>query len=189
MLLAVDTATGTLAAAVIAAVAAIGSLVVTTISGYRREGREAQRAALQPHLAPLADAIHQTVATSSMQHKALVDGKRELAAKWRKRGTDASSDLERIRLEVRYPLPGVDEGLRSLTRIPNWVAHRKGGDEGGALLQQADSLAKALHRAIESSWRRGRPPGTFTRHRLTRRVGAVRAVAPIGPRDASDADE
>ena len=67
---AVSQGAATLAAALVAAVAAVSSLVVTTIAAYRCEMREAQRQALLPHLALLADAIHQTVATSFNQQKA-----------------------------------------------------------------------------------------------------------------------
>lgn len=188
VLLAIKTSTATLAAAAVAAVAATLSLLVTTLAAYRREGREAQRAALQPHLAALADGIHQTVATSFTQQKVLATGSREGAAKWRKLGKDASSELERVRLEIRYPLPGLDDGLRNLTRVPDWVGHRKGHADGDELLAKADALAKALHRAIESSWRRGRPPGWIRRRQIARKVRALRSVAPIGPKGAAGGD-
>jgi hypothetical protein len=184
--LAIKTSTATLAAAAVAAVAATLSLLVTTVAAYRREGREAQRAALQPHLAALADGIHQTVATSFTQQKALAAGSRDTAAKWRKLGQDASGELERIRLEIRYPLPGLDDGLRNLTRVPAWVGHRKGQADGDELLAKADALARALHRAIETSWRRGRPPGWIRRHQIARKVRALRSIAPIGPKVAAD---
>lgn len=184
--IAIKTSTATLAAAAVAAVAATVSLLVTTIAAYHREGREAQRTALQPHLSALADGIHQTVATSFTQHKALAAGSGASAEKWRNLGKAAGAELERVRLEIRYPLPGLDDGLRNLTRVPDWVGHRKGHEEGEELLSEADALAKALHRAIESSWRRGRPPGWIRRRQIAGRVRALRSRAPIGPKGPND---
>jgi hypothetical protein len=176
---AVTEGTATLAAAIVAAIAAVASLGVTTFSAYRREMRNAQRDALQPHLASLANAIHQTVATSFNQQKAQSPA---VAERWRSRGKESAKTLESVRLAVRYPLPGLDEGLKNLTRVPDWVAHRRGQPSVGELLAHADSLATALHATIEASWRLGRPPGWLRRRRLTRRVNALRAVAPIGPK-------
>lgn len=182
--IAVSQEAATFAAALIAAVAAVGSLVVTTIAAYRREMRDAQRQALQPHLAVLADAIHQTVATSFNQQKARSS---QAADRWRDRGKEAAAALEKTRLAVRYPLPGLDEGLNNLRRVPDWVAHRRGRPEIDELLKQADALASALHAIIERSWRDGRPPGRFRRRRLSRLVKRLRATAPIGPKpDAPD---
>lgn len=176
---AVSQASATFAAALIAAVAAVSSLVVTTIAAYRREMRDAQRQALQPHLAPLADAIHQTVATSFNQQKARTP---QAADRWRARGQEAAATLETTRLAVRYPLPGLDDGLNNLRRVPDWVAHRRGRPEIDELLKQADALASALHATIEKSWRHGRPPGWLPRRRLRRQVESLRATAPIGPK-------
>lgn len=176
---AVSQGTATFAAALVAAVAAVSSLVVTTIAAYRREMRDAQRQALQPHLALLADAIHQTVATSFNQQKARTP---QAADRWRARGKEAAAALEKTRLAVRYPLPGLDEGLNNLRRVPDWVAHRRGRPEIDELLAQADALASALHTAIEKSWRRGQPPGWLRRRRLDRQVKSLRATAPIGPK-------
>jgi hypothetical protein len=174
---AVSQGTATLAAAIVAAVAGVASLVVTTVSGYRREMRAAQRDALQPYLSSLADAIHQTVATSFNQQRA---SSAQKAQRWREQGKKAATTLETVRLGVRYPLPGVDDGLRNLTRVPDWVAHRRGQTASDDLLNKADALAKALHRTIETSWRRGRPPGAIRRRMLERRVDELRLAAPIG---------
>jgi hypothetical protein len=173
---AVSEATATLAAASIAAVAGIATLVVTTVSAYRREMRDAQREALQPYLASLADAIHQTVATSFNQQKAK---SAQSGERWWQQGKAAAKTLESVRLGVRYPLPGVDDGLRNLTRVPDWVAHRRGQAENDDVLKRADELARALHETIEASWRRGRPPGYFRKRRLTRRVRALRTAAGV----------
>ena len=83
---------------------------------------------------------------------------------------------------MRYPLPGLDEGLNNLRRVPDWVAHRQGRPEIDQLLKQADALASALHATIEASWRQGRPPGRLRRRRLDRRVKGLRETAPIGPK-------
>lgn len=176
----VSQGTATLAAAFVAALAAVASLAATAISAYRREGREAQREAIRPYLGPLAEAIHQTVAMSSNQQKALASGAAKSASNWRDRSQAAVKELEKVRREVRYPLSGLDDGLRNLTRVPGWIAHRRGGEDGQLLLERADALAQELHRAVEVSWRRGQPPTWIRRRKIDARVKALRAVAPIG---------
>jgi len=47
-----------------------------------------------------------------------------------------------------------------------WIAHHGGRPEGQALLEQADSLATALHELIAQSWRDGQPPPAKQRRRI-----------------------
>jgi hypothetical protein len=72
--------TATLIAALIAAVAAAGSLVVSIITAGRRERRDNHRRALEAELPDLADGLHQVVATSFTQHRQLAAGKTQSGA-------------------------------------------------------------------------------------------------------------
>jgi hypothetical protein len=184
--------TATLLAASIAACAAVLSLAVTTVATGRRERkaaereiqrerREVHRNALEPHLSDLAGGIHEVVATSFIQQKALTASKTGTARNWQERGLTARATLERLRRRVRYFLPGLDPGLKALTPLPNWVAHRSGGVEAEELLSRADALARHLHQAIEDSWRTGEPPTAEHQQRTLELADRIREVAPIGP--------
>ncbi len=198
---AVSTQTATLIAAAIAAIAATISLLVTTIATGRRERKAADRAiqrerrdvhrgAVTPHLSSLAGAIHELVATSFVQQKALKEGKTQAAMNWQRRGLTAKDKLEVLRREVRYFLPGLDPGFKALIPLPNWVAHRSGGVEADRMLTSADALARQLHQAIEDSWRTGEPPPDEIRRRTLVLADAVRESAPIGRlASAEPADE
>jgi hypothetical protein len=168
-----------LIAALIAAAAAMGSLVVNVVVAGRRERRNAHRKALEAELPDLADTLHQIVATSVTQRRQLVEGRTESAANWRRRGQSAAKKLATVRPRVRYSLPGVDMALRNLTRMPDWVASQGARPEGQTLLDQADALATALHELIEASWRSGRAPSRAERRRIESLVARLREYAPI----------
>jgi hypothetical protein len=224
-----DDGTATLIAAIVAAIAALASVITTAVVGRRGEGREVHRDLLKDHLAELGEAIHEVVATSSTQHKKLEEQRERLtrleaarhdsaaaeltrvearspdadkAARvarrrvhdlesavaasatatdvWRRRGQHAAGELEALRRKLRYPLEGFDAGMRALTRVPSWIGHRLGSDEGAAVLDAANEVAQALHRGIAYSWRAGRPPRKRHVRALTTTVNKLRQCAPIG---------
>jgi len=188
----------TLIAALIAAVATIAALCINAYQASQRERRETRRtagrerrdihrSALTPELPELADALHQVVATSFMQHKALAQNGKG-AVQWRERGNNAAKRLEEVRPRVRYSL-GLDEGIRTLTRLPGWVGHRKGSQAGEVMLAAADDLAQALHSAIEESWRSGEPSPEETQNRVLRLLEELRNQAPIGKLGAESVTE
>jgi hypothetical protein len=181
--------TATLIAALIAAVAAVGSLVVTIITAGRRERRDTHRKALETELPDLADGLHQVVATSFTQHRQLSAGKVQSAGNWRSRGHDAAQVLYRVRPRVRYSLSGLDLGLRNLGRLPDWVAHHQGRPEGGELLNRADGLATAIHEIIERSWRNGLPLSRDDHRRVKALVDEFRRYAPARAREQALTEE
>jgi len=185
----------TLIAASIAAVATMISLGLNAYQASQRERREARRvaererrdvhrSALAPELPELADALHQVVATSFMQHKALQQNGQG-AVQWRERGAKAAKKLEEVRPRVRYSL-GLDEGIRNLTRLPSWVGHKKGSLDGRVMLSAAEALAQALHSAIEESWRSGEPPPEDKHQHVQRLVVDLREEAPIGKKSVTE---
>jgi hypothetical protein len=179
----------TLIAALIAASAAMATLVVNTVTATRRERRDTHRKAVEIELSDLADALHQVVATSYSQHRFLADGKIDSAKNWHDRGIVSKSNLDRLRPRVRYSIPGIDQGLRNLARLPSWIANHKGRDTGALLLDRADTLATALHDAIEQSWRTGRAPAHGKRKKIDDLVASFRELGPASLHDQSAAEE
>jgi len=54
---------------------------------------------------------------------------------------DSASELGALRLQARYKLYGMDEALRTLTRVNNWITHFKTNVSAGwKLLEKADAL-------------------------------------------------
>lgn len=182
------TGTATLIAASIAAVAAIASLVVNTVANRRAESRAVHRDLLKEHISQLGEAIHEVVALSSEQHKALTRSGPRRATKLRESGIEKARQLDRLRRKVRYPLDGLNDGLRNLARLPSWIAHLKGNERGRELLTEARALADELHGGIAESWRRGKPPPDRRRKAVDERVRALRVLAPIGKRPDVDVD-
>jgi hypothetical protein len=166
--------TATLVAAGIAATAAIVSLVFNISSNRSSEFRAAHREVLRPKLAILGKALHEVVATSSILLERASTGKDPQA--WISRGASAADVLKQVRLELRYPLHGLDDALRTLSRSPEWTATYKGRKDMGAqaLVDSVKKLAKATDKAIRKSYLRGRPPGLATRFKVNRAERRVR---------------
>jgi len=79
--------------------------------------------------------------------------------KWREKADEQRKALEDCRHKARYVLYGLDEGLRTLTRMPGWLCHySEAPDKINALKESADKLRKELDAAILYSYMKGRPP-------------------------------
>lgn len=178
----------TLIAAVVAAAAALLSLVVSVTASRSSEFRAAHREALQPHLVGLGKALHQVLATSSILLKRAALGKE--TQRWIDRGAEAAELLKQLRVQVRYPLHGLDSALRTLSRMPEWIATFRGLKEQGAtsLIEEAHKLAELVDRAVRRSYRYGRPPGFLIRTRVAASDKRVREIweARFGRSEPSD---
>lgn len=153
--------TATLVAASIAAVASLVALLLNLRAQHRSELRVAHRQTLDPSLSELAEAIHQSVACASIILKANSD---EARARWKCRGARASARIKSLRPRLRYPLWGIDEGLRVLSRVPDWAEHARADNaRAQKLVSTADSLRKGLDYAVRRSYRRGRSPSLHER--------------------------
>lgn len=70
-----------------------------------------------------------------------------------------SNKLKQLRWKIRYPLWGIDEGLKTIGRLHDWSLHfKKTPEEAKKLLDQGDMLRKAIDKVIKSSYINGRPP-------------------------------
>lgn len=163
---ALTTQEATLIAAVIAALAGIAKLVSDAVSARGTATRAAHRAVLQPHLAQLATNIHSVVAGAVVVHRRLKNNQEPGSALAVSRaGADA---LKKNRLETKYALPGLEEPLRTLTRVPDWIATCKGDASGDSLIECLRRLSSCVDRTISRSYRRGRPPVRWEQWRLAR---------------------
>lgn len=159
----IDQPTATLVAAGIAAVAALLSLLTTFLGDRRAEMRAAHRVALQTHLETLGEGIHKTAASATILRRRFLEGSDP--APWRDAGRTGAKALKAVRPKVKYTLYGLDEPLRTLSRMPEWVATYKDVPKTNAeeLLKAMQKLAASVDAAIRRSYRRGLPPGWIRR--------------------------
>jgi len=164
----------TLLAACIAAVGTLATLIGTMLASRRAEMRASHRAALTPHLDNLGEGIHQVVASAKILRQRAVDGAEP--GNWLERSKTGAATLKSVRPKCRYVLNGLDDPLRTLTRMPDWVATYKNieGTNADDLVDGMRKLAEGIDRAVQRSYRHGLPPGRFRRWLLKRQNKAVR---------------
>jgi hypothetical protein len=172
----VTQAHATLIAASIAAAASVIALVTNLLAGRRAEARAAHRQLLQPFLADLSEGVHELLATATILRQRALKG--QDTQTWITRGAVAAEKLKAIRPRIRYLLDGLDEPLRVLSRIPEWIATYRDVGDGSAelLMKRARRLAGLVDRTIARSYRRGLPPGAVVRWRARRSASALRTV-------------
>lgn len=164
----------TVFAATIAAIASLATLALNLRAQLRAELRVAQRKFLEPHVLTLGEALHNLLASSYVLLDARSD---ESRAKWLERAQTEQARIKELIPKLRYPLWGLDSGLRALTRLPDWVYHRRGDSAQSAeLLAAADALRLALDESIQGCYAAGRRPTWLERRRVERRARAFRAV-------------
>ncbi|WP_405805465.1 hypothetical protein [Streptomyces sp. NBC_01187] len=169
----------TLAAAAFAAVVSLVNLLVTALAGRKAEARAAHREILNDHLPELADSLAQAIAISHELHQIAVnDGGAQRRSNWLERAAVVVKDLKAQRPRVRYQLWGLDEGLRTMARVPDWI-NRYVGDHvalGHDFLEEADRLGEVLDDAIRRSYQQGRPPTKRSARHVQRQAARVRAA-------------
>jgi len=147
-----DKAQATLIAATIAAIASVAKLIFDRYS----ESRASHRELLQPLLAELGEAIAGVVATSTVLAKGRSD---KSYSNWYGKAAKEREKLKEVRPKVRYPLWGIDEGLRVLIRLPDWVSHARADKKRlSKLLSRADGLRKMVDVVAFRCYRNGRTP-------------------------------
>lgn len=150
----------TLIAAVIAAAAAVLKLFVDRFT----EDRTSARILLQPLLAEMGEANYGVVATCSTLLKAATP---EAFENWHAKARAERDKLRVLRPKLRYPLWGLDEGLRVLQRLPDWCGHaRVDAARASRLINSATSLRHALDVSAMRCFRGGRLPSLLERARV-----------------------
>jgi hypothetical protein len=176
----------TLAAASIAALASLLSLLVSVRSARSAEARAAQRDAVGPSLEALSQCLHDCVASATValeKHEGS-EGRRN----WMTRGNDAAEELKALRPRLRLTLDGLDEGLRTLSRVPHWAQNYHDAADARVFLRRATALRKALDRAVIHAYRQGRAPRRRDVWWVNRKATLVRAQwNEEFPRDQDDA--
>ena len=185
---AISIETATLAAAGIAAAASVVGLIANVYAKSSAEMRAAHRATLHEDLATLGESLHQIMACADI----LLRAKSEESLKtWRARGKVAAESLKNLRPKLRYPLWGLDEGLRVLSYIPDWTDHARVNPEGAKrLVRQADRLRRVLDNSIRRCYRKGRCPSLLERLRVRWHTARCRYLFTDGkPRSPDEAGE
>ena len=147
----------TLVAAVIAAIASVLKLFLDRFA----EGRTSTRQLLQPLIAEMGEAVYGVVATSSVLIEAETPKK---FGSWYAKACREREKLQKIRPKLRYPLWGIDEGLRVLQRLPDWCSHaRADKDRASRLLKHASNLRHINDVTALRCYRDGRQPNAVER--------------------------
>jgi len=163
----------TIWAALIAFVASVVNIIVSVFSVRSVEKRRAHRELMTPYMCDLSESMHQMLAASDVHVKASQNG--TLNTKWTRLASDSKKTIDESRRRLRYPLWGLDEGLRTLTRTMNWTCHLRSDEtKVHTFLKKADDLKLALDYAIMRSYRKGSPPGMWSRFRVWSKARAVR---------------
>lgn len=138
--------------------------------------RAAHRHALQGLLDELGEGVHKTAASAVILRRRFTAG--QDPTPWRDAGKTGADMLKTVRPRVKYTLYGLDEPLRTLSRMPEWVATYKDVPNTNVddLLEAMQKLAVAVDSAVRMSYRRGLPPGPIRRWWLERLTSNVRSL-------------
>ncbi len=164
----------TLIAALVAAFGVIINTVLTLMNNRRAEYRSASRKILEEEIASLGTAFHEVIATSRILLKSTGE---DNLKNWRAKARDAQESLKEIRPRVRYPLWGIDEGLKTLSKVPDWTNHLLINPEAAnKLLDASDILVKQCDHAARKSYLKGQPPSLLTAWRIGKASKKVRKI-------------
>jgi len=165
--------TATLVAACLAAGVSILNLLLTGSFRKQEEMRAAIRSAASKNLDEVGRLVHEVIALSYVLSKASDQGHKEKHEKAR----EAADRLKNKRLDVRYSLWGIEEGLRALTRIPDWVAHtRVDPQRREKLLSAAAELGEAVDNVVRKTYLTGAVPGRLSRWKVQRKASKANSV-------------
>lgn len=146
----------TLIAAIIAAFISLITLVLNLSTRYSAEVRKAHRDSLTKDLHALGEALHQTLACSHILLKSRTD---ESLANWRARASAAKARLKALRVKLRYPLWGLDDSLKTISLLPDWIDHvRLYPEHASEVIKHGTALGDALDSSIRKCYIHGRSP-------------------------------
>jgi hypothetical protein len=114
----IDAPLATLVAVIIAALASILTLVLRIVGDRSAESRATYRKHLEPLIEDLGNSLHMIVACSVLSVR---DRDSKNCEYWEKKKAEARTILRRIRPRIRYQLWGLDEGIKALMCLPDWV--------------------------------------------------------------------
>ncbi len=145
-------------AAVIAAAISLISLVFTFISNSSADLKAARRATLSSSFSELGALLYELVALSVKMKNMKTSDNFDLT---RKKAEDTSEKIDDLRRKTRYPLWGLDGGLRTIRWVPVYIAHLKherDGERAGKIIYLSTALRESIDRAICHAYFTGSPP-------------------------------
>jgi hypothetical protein len=152
----------TVLAAMVAALAALVSALAAIVSARNRESRDSHRALLVQLVSQLGTAIHGTVASCQVFVIRVRNG--GALDIWLERARKSSGRLKKQIPRVKYPLWGIEDGLRVIARLPDLLSHhRKNPDKAEALFEQGERVRLLIDSVIFECYTRGRSPSSAER--------------------------
>lgn len=148
----------TLYAAVIAAIISLTSLIFTFVLNSSAELKAARRATLSSSFSELGALLYELVALSVRMKNMKTSENFDLA---RKKAEETSEKVDELRRKTRYPLWGLDGGLRTIRWVPVYIAHLKHERDGvraSKIIVLSTKLRESIDRAICYAYFTGRPP-------------------------------
>lgn len=145
-------------AAIIAAAISLITLVFTLVASSSADLKAARRATLSSSFSELGAFLYELVALSVKMKKMKSDEKFDFI---RKEAEAASKKVDELRRKTRYPLWGLDGGLRTIRWVPVYVAHLKNERDGACaemIINLSTSLRESIDRAICHAYFTGQPP-------------------------------
>jgi len=160
----------TLIAAAIAATASVAELFFNRFS----ENRASFRALLQPIIAQLGEAMYSIVASANVMVETTTTVQ---FSNWYGKAIKEREKLKALRSKARYPLWGLDEGIRVLIRVPDWASHaRSDKKRADKLLKRADALRHVMDVVALRCYRNGRLPDLLEVWQVKYRAWQCRSV-------------
>ncbi|WP_144376936.1 hypothetical protein [Rhodococcus pyridinivorans] len=178
-------ATGTLLAACIAAAISVMTLISSTMRDRRTELRVSRRDGVKPYIDTLAQATWECVAIASTIVKRGAQG--QDISKWAERGQSASDDLKKLRLKIRYTLPGLEGPIRTLSLVPGWAGHLRADEAlSERLIRDATELRTAIDACVTRVSVDGLTPRKKDMKRAAEMADAVAKIIDRSPRNDSN---
>jgi hypothetical protein len=164
----------TLIASLVAALGVVVTLVFTLLNKKGEEYRKAHRDVIADDLKLVGKAIHEVLALANIQLKVISSPQHPERYK---AAADAAKRLKERRLDVRYSLWGLDEGFRTLTRLPDWIGHAKPEpDIAAKLFARGKALGMQMDLAVRDAYVNGRVPSKWRSFRVNREATNLKAV-------------
>lgn len=158
----------TLIAAVIAASATVITLLFTLMNKRGEEYRTAHRAVVVEDLKAIGKCVHEVLALSNIQMKTMAGTQHP--ERYRNAAA-AAKRLKEMRLDVRYTLWGIDDALRTLSRLPDWIGHAKLSPETAHILfKQAKVIGEQIDIAVRVAYIDSRSPSRYRLFCINRAV-------------------
>lgn len=148
----IDRGFATLAAAVIAALLSLLTLLATRST----EVRAAHRKTLESLIFDISDSVHQLIAISNILLKNKTE---ESRGNWSERAEKAKAKLKELRPKIRYALWGLDTYLLSLAKLPDYTLYTLADVKvSKKVVKRGSRLGDSLDRCIRDCYLNGRSP-------------------------------